>query len=146
VGGDSGPSWQMPESWKPVAASQMLLAKFMAGGRDGQGEITGRSFPGGGGGTPADVNRWRHQVGLPPLVPGDLPQARSSVDVMGGKATLVDVTGKNQETGKDARLIGAIWPRGAETWFFKLMGDPPVAGRERDAFIKFIQSVRFPNG
>ena len=64
---------------------------------------------------------------------------------MGGKAMLVDMNGQNPQTGKKVRLITAIVPRDGHTWFYKLMGEPAVAEREKNAFIKFVQSVRYPN-
>ncbi len=57
----------------------------------------------------------------------------------------MDVVGQSPKTGKEARLIGVIWPRNGQTWFYKMMGDSAVAGREKDGFLKFIQSVRYPN-
>ena len=60
----------------------------------------------------------------------------TAIDVTGGKATLVDVK------GPQSRLIGIIWPRGGDTWFFKMMGDAATTEQEKAAFLKFVQSVR----
>jgi hypothetical protein len=68
----------------------------------------------------------------------------TALDVLGGKAMLVDVSGQSATAGK-ARLIGVIVPRERQTWFYKMMGDPAVAEREKNVFIKFVQSVRYPN-
>jgi hypothetical protein len=81
------------------------------------------------------------------LTPVEQPELTklASVDVMGGKATLVDVTGVSPRNGQKARLIGAIVPRDGSTWFYKLMGDEAVAEQNKPAFVKFIQTVRYPN-
>ncbi|HXT38523.1 MAG TPA: hypothetical protein VN887_00725 [Candidatus Angelobacter sp.] len=139
------PSWEIPAGWQEVPPTEMLLAKFLAGGNDGKAEVTVSAFPGDAGGLLANVNRWRGQVGLAPIDQAELEKQITSLDVMGGKAMLVDVSGQNARAGSKARLIGVIVPREGQTWFYKLMGDPAVAQREKDPFIKFVQSVRYPN-
>jgi hypothetical protein len=139
------PSWEVPAGWREVPATEMLLAKFLVGGNDGKAEVTVSAFPGDVGGLLANVNRWRGQVALAPIDQADLEKQITSLDVMGGKAMLVDVSGQNARAGSKARLVGVIVPRAGQTWFYKLMGDPAVAEREKDAFIKFVQSVRYPN-
>ena len=143
----SKPAWEIPSGWQETSANQMLLAKFAVTNQDGEAEITVSSFPGEVGGLLANVNRWRGQVGLAALTQEDLDKSVSRLDVLGGTATLVDMNGHAAaRAGKETRLVGVVWPRGGQTWFYKLMGDPSAAGREKDAFVKFVQSVRFPNG
>src|SRR6185436_15915682 len=94
---------------------------------------------GDGGGLVANVNRWRQQLGLGAVSEAEVGNSLTSVDVSGGKATLVDMTGKDAKTGEPARLIAAIVPRQGQTWFFKLMGDAKVVEREKDAFTSFVR-------
>jgi hypothetical protein len=140
------PEWQVPASWKEVPPSEMLLAKFTGGNDDGSADITVSAFPGDVGGTLANMNRWRGQIGLAPVAESDLEKLTTQLDVLGGKAILIDMTGQNPRTAKPARLVGVIWPRGGQTWFYKMLGDPAAVGREKDAFTKFVQSVHYPNG
>jgi hypothetical protein len=140
------PAWEVPAGWKEVPPSQMLLAKFVITGAEGAAEATVSQFGGTAGGALANVNRWRKQVGLAPIAQEELDKTAASVDVMGGKAMLIDVNGKAADSGKDTRIIGVICPRAGETWFYKLTGDPATAEREKNAFLKFVQSVRYPNG
>jgi hypothetical protein len=148
TGGTQGrPAWEIPSGWQETNATQMLLAKFAVTNQDGEAEVTISSFPGEVGGLLANVNRWRGQLGLPPFAQDDLDKSISRLDVLGGTATLVDLNGRAATRGgKETRLVGVVWPRGGQTWFYKLMGDPAAAGREKDTFVKFVQSVRFPNG
>lgn len=140
------PVWKVPAGWQEQPPSQMLLAKFAVGG-DGaaKAEVTVSAFPGDTGGLLANVNRWRGQVGLANIAQSDLQAQLTPVDVAGGKAMLVDVTGLNPKTGQKARLIGAIIPREGRTWFFKMMGDEQLAEKEKSVFVKFIQTVQFPD-
>lgn len=41
------------------------------------------------------------------------------------------------------RLLGAIFPQGETTWFFKLTGPKDVLVEQADHFLKFVQSVHF---
>jgi hypothetical protein len=41
------------------------------------------------------------------------------------------------------RLLGAIFPQGETTWFFKLTGPKDVLVEQSDNFLQFVQSVRF---
>jgi hypothetical protein len=145
-GGLGKPAWQVPSGWSEVPPTQMLLAKFVINGKDGQADVTVSSFSGPAGGTLPNVNRWRGQVGLEQISEMDLDKTVSSLDVPQGKAMLVDVNGKSPKTGKETRLVGVIWPRDGQTWFYKLMGDSAVVSREKDAFLKFLQSVRYSDG
>ncbi len=68
-----------------------------------------------------------------------------TLDVPGGKATLVDFTGTDAKTGAPTRLVGAIVSQNDQTWFYKLMGDKEVVARQKNAFTKFIQSANYAN-
>jgi hypothetical protein len=137
------PSWEVPAGWQELPPSQMLLAKFTVSDSEGKAEITVSTFPGDVGGLAANVNGWRGQVGLSPLAAADAEKLASSLDVPGGKAMLVDMAG--DKSGQKIRLLGVIVPREGQTWFYKLMGDVAVAEREKTAFIKFVQTARYPN-
>ena len=44
------------------------------------------------------------------------------------------------------RMLGAIVPRGARTWFFKLAGPKAAVGAQRDSLLTFLGSVSFGGG
>jgi len=139
------PLWKVPSEWQEQSPGQINLAKWVVGSDSGGGsaEVTVSAFPGDVGGLLANVNRWRGQVGLGNISQADLSSNVTPVDVPGGKAMLVDVTGS--KNGQKARLIGAIVPREGRTWFFKLMGDEQVAEKQKSVFVKFVQTVQFPD-
>ena len=139
------PAWDVPAGWQETPAGQMSLARFEIGGGEGKAEVTVSAFPGAAGGLLANVNRWRGQLGLPPVTQDEAEKLVGSLDVLGGKAMLVDMNGQNPKTGKKVRLISAMVPREGLTWFYKLMGDEAITEREKAAFIKFVQSARYPN-
>lgn len=139
------PKWEIPENWQKQPATPMILQNFSVGEGEHEARISISVFPGDVGGTLANVNRWRRQLSLEPIAESDLAKMTTSIDVLGGKATLVDMTGTDGKTGKPARMIAAMVPRQEQTWFYKIMGDESTAAREKEAFVKFVQTVQYPN-
>jgi len=90
------------------------------------------------------VNRWRQQLGLPPVAEDDLANL-PALETSGGKGVLIDFSGTDGRSGKPARLVGVVLPLGGQTWFYKLMGDANLVAQQRDALVKFVQSATYPN-
>jgi hypothetical protein len=136
------PNFKAPETWKSKTPGQMILSAYNIEGDGGQAEVTISKFPGAVGGMVANIQRWRGQLGL---APGSAEEAQKSAEMVeiGGKkeAYLVDLKGTNARTGKPARMVAMGVPYQGETWFFKLMGDEAVVGKEKDAFVRFIKSA-----
>jgi hypothetical protein len=142
-GANRRPSWQVPPEWKEEAPTDMVLAKFLVPGQSGsKADVTVVVLPGESGGLVANVNRWRRQVGLAPIDQSECDKLVSSLDLPGGKAMLVDMTGKDA-SGQPARLIAVVVPRGEDTWFYKMLGDAQVAEQARPAFMRFVQSAQY---
>jgi hypothetical protein len=140
------PAWVVPPGWQEVEGAQMLVAKFVIPGNAGaKAELNVSQLGGTGGGILPNVNRWRNQLGLTPVTESDLKQQMQSLDVLGGKAMLIEMTGTDARTGQKARLIGAIVPQADQTWFYKLMGNEQVVERERDVFTRFLQTIKYSN-
>ena len=133
--------WTVPAGWQSVPPSDFLVAKFVVQEGDAKAEVNVSQLAGTGGGLAANINRWRGQVGLPPTE----ELLSTPIDIKGGTAQLVDFSGKDTQTGKPTRLVGVVAPQGDRTWFYKLKGDETVVAKQKDAFIKFIQSARYPD-
>jgi hypothetical protein len=141
VGSDE-PNFKVPANWTEKAPGAMVQRAFDLTGDDGKAEITISRFPGAAGGMIPNVNRWRGQLGLPPLAAAEVKDAIEMVEIDGKKDSyLVDIKGMNARTGKMARLVALGVPYKGETWFFKLLGDETVVGKEKDAFVKFVVSA-----
>jgi hypothetical protein len=140
------PVWTVPPDWREVPAAEFLLAEYVITGTNGaKADVNVAMLSGAGGGVLPNVNRWRGQLGLPPITDNDLATTTSTLDVAGGQATMVDLTGTDAKTGRKARLIGVILPQSGQAWFYKLMGDEQIVGQQKEAFTRFIQSVKYPN-
>jgi len=140
ISSEGKPNWQVPAGWQEVSGGQFLVAKFMLTGASGAtASVNVSSSSGDGGGLAANVNRWRGQLGLPPIA----EILTTTIDVQGGKAQLVDLNGTDARTRLPTRLVGAIVSQSGQTWFYKLMGDAKVVEGQKDAFIKFVQGVKY---
>ena len=130
-----GGEWKIPEGWRERPATQMVMASYTTASG---GVVSVSVFDGETGGQLANVNRWRGQMGQGPIEAGDLGKEVKSVDLSdGSKASAVDVTGTNPQTGKPGRLFGLIVPRGGRTWFYKLTGDPDHVAAEAPKLVEF---------
>ncbi len=143
---DAGkPALTVPAGWQEVPAAQFLLAEYSITGANGtKAEVNVARLSGSGGGVLANVNRWRGQIGLDPVDETGLAKVTTTLDVTGGQATFVDMTG-NDMSGQSTRLVAAIVPMGDQTWFYKLMGDEKIVASEKDTFTKFVQTARYTN-
>jgi hypothetical protein len=138
------PKWSPPSNWTETTPGAMVLKSFSIPGDAGQKAVVSISVLGGeGGGILANVNRWRRQLSLPEVAEDGLPKLTESLDVMGGKATFVDMTGTDA-AGQPSRMVAASVARGDQTWFYKLTGPGTLVGHEKEAFTQFVQNVRYP--
>ncbi|UPT73757.1 MAG: hypothetical protein M0D55_18210 [Elusimicrobiota bacterium] len=97
------------------------------------------AFPGDVGGELANVNRWRGQIGLPPLEEAGLIKARQALVSKAGPVALYDFSSEGE---RKTRLIAGTIFAGDSTWFFKLMGDEEPAAAARPAFVALLRSLR----
>jgi hypothetical protein len=138
------PDWQVPAGWQEVPGGQFLVTKFNLSGEGGaQAAVNVSAAAGDGGGLTGNVNRWRKQLGLAEQTDDEISRSVTTLDLPGGKATLVEMSGTDTKTGRPAEVFGAVVPQGDQTWFYKLMGDANVVEAQKDAFTKFVQTVKY---
>lgn len=138
------PTWEVPSGWKSAPATTMRLASFVIPGANGQtGDLSVVALGPAAGGALANVNRWRDQLGLPAVDDAGLARSTSTVDVTGGdRALVVELKGEGASAGKG--MLAAIVTRPDRTWFYKLTGDDVLIAAERNNFVQFVRSVKYP--
>ena len=126
----------MPEGWKTLAAGQMQVAKFAVPERDGaKAEVFVSVFPSESGGTLANVNRWRRQIGLDP------------VDEEGLKPLVSPLGGRSRRAARrfEERRKGACSARSSRATaaggFTSSWASTPAVTAEREAFVRFVQTA-----
>ena len=129
--------WIKPETWAEVPPSAMRYASFAAGPNENKVDISIVTFSGEGGGDADNVNRWRQQIGLPPMTPADVATQIESLKGDVAAFSIVDIAGPN------ARTVAAWTRREGQVWFFKATGPSGAVEKEKPNFVKFVQSVRF---
>jgi len=145
ISSEGKPNWQTPSGWKEIPGGQFLVAKFTIGGGESgaQAAVNVSTSAGDGGGLAANVNRWRKQLGLNEVSGDELAGTVKAIETSAGKATIVEINGKDARSGQAASLVGAMVTQAGQTWFYKLMGDAKVVESQKDSFIQFVQTVKY---
>ena len=135
---DGTPNWTAPADWTEVAAGSMQVAKFSVPEVNGaKADVTISVFPNSTGGTLANVNRWRNQIGLSPVDESGLSQLLKPLDEKNSGAVIADISNNSR------RLVGAIVPNGGQWYFFKMMGDDAAVAPQKETFTKFVKEAKY---
>jgi len=130
--------WNTPEGWTEVPPSSMRYASFSASDGDGgKIDISVVTFAGDGGSDAENVNRWRGQIGLPPVDENILSSQIAPLKTADTTFATTDIAGAK------ARTLAAWTRRDGRVWFFKATGPNTAVEKEKPNFVKFIESVRF---
>ena len=114
-----------PEGWEKSEGSAMRAASFAITGEDGAtADVSVIPLPGSSGSVQDNVNRWRNQIGLPPIEAADDPALGKEVEGPSGKFFLSHmVSTEPVANGKKAAIGAAILVKPGKTWFFKITGE-----------------------
>jgi hypothetical protein len=135
-------AYQLPEGWRDRGAGGMRKAAFEVASTAGRVEITLIDLDRAAGDRLANINRWRGQVGLPPITEAELPKAITSVSIAGQMGDFVELPG-DPAAEKTQSILGVIFDRGDQTWFLKMQGTPEIAAAEKEHFLEFASSLKF---
>jgi hypothetical protein len=144
-------TWQTPEGWTQAERSQMrpVNLKF---GANGEGECYLSMLPGGAGGTAANVNRWRKQMGQPEISEAEVEALPKRV-LMGIQGAFVTLDGAFTNVGAteaipDQRMVGIVATLGEVGLFVKMVGPKALVEENAGKFDQFVESLklRAPQG
>jgi len=134
---------QAPDGWAQQSLSAMRQASYLVSGKDGaSADISLIVLQGPAGGFLENVNRWLSQIGQQPISQDKLSKITEHVKSPLGDVLLVDLQGTPDEAAKDGRILGGILTTGKSTYFYKMRGNAALVGDQKDAFIKWIASVK----
>ncbi|MEM7481557.1 MAG: hypothetical protein AAF481_10315 [Acidobacteriota bacterium] len=141
-------AFDLPKTWTretPRSAMRQLQASIPGPG--GPAEIALFHFPGQGGSTEANLERW---IGQMELAPGTSPQ-RETFESSGLRITTLEVAGTLLPSGMgtgptspqpNSRMLAAVVEGPGGPWFFKATGPDATLAAEREAFGQLLGSLR----
>jgi hypothetical protein len=129
-------TWTTPKGWVEQPAKSMRIGQFLVPGANGtKAELAITVFSGLIGDEISNVNRWRAELGLPPI---------ASAEIASEAVTVGDKSGKLYTFTKADKSTAVAWLIKDETsWFFKLRGDTAAVTAAKPALVEFLKSVRF---
>jgi hypothetical protein len=145
-GGSRDIKFSKPESWSEKVPGRMVLKSFQAGKPpEAVADVNVSAFPGDVGGQLANVNRWRRQLGLPPISEAELSGAITEIKVAGADAWQVDLSSDPEMVvhGSTARMVVTAIPHAGQTWFIKLTGIEGAVAGQLENYEAFVQSIHF---
>jgi hypothetical protein len=123
----------------------MRVASFRVPGKGGKlAEVSVVRLPGLMGGDLISLNRWRGQVGLPPVTEDDMAKLARPVEIAGKTGQLFEQAGENPGSGEKNRILVAVQRRDEVAWFFKIAGDDELVAQQKPVFLEFLKSVSIP--
>ncbi|HEU4382545.1 MAG TPA: hypothetical protein VFR85_03490 [Anaeromyxobacteraceae bacterium] len=131
-------TWTLPKGWQQTRGDSMRFATLKPP-VEGRIDASVVVLPGPAGGELANVNRWRGQIGLPPLDDAALVKARRAVPTKVAEVSLYDFTSEGQAK---SRVIAGLAVVDGNSWFIKMTGDERAVGAARADFLRLVESLR----
>jgi hypothetical protein len=136
--GDARLTWTLPAGWSQSLTGGMRYATLKTP-VPGKLDVSVVVLPGPAGGELANVNRWRSQIGLPPLDEAAMAKARKTLATKAGPLAVYDFTSEGQQK---SRVVAGLAEAGGSTWFLKMTGDEKPVASARAEFIRLLESLR----
>jgi hypothetical protein len=135
-------TWDLSKGWTETRAGGMRFATLKPPAT-GKIDVSVIVLPGTAGGELANVNRWRGQIGLPPIDEAGRTQMRKEVKSKAGAVSLYDFSAG--DASKQHMIAGLLFAEG-RSWFVKMVGDDEPVTASRADFVKLLESLHFPAG
>lgn len=130
-------AWSLPDGWSEETGTGMRIATLRPA-RHPSIEITIIALEGTAGGELANVNRWREQIGLPPVNAAALGSTRKKIVSKAGEVIVHELL---SPSGSGIIAV-TVAPSGGYTWFLKMAGDTPSLTFVRESFLRWVGSLR----
>ena len=137
--------YEVPKGWKEKPLTPMRVASFsVPGGDAGDADASIVVLSGTAGGELSNINRWRGQIGLPPMSEGDLNGLTKHVVANGHDFLLVDLVSPKppQDEKSKPHMLVAMLSENDQSWFVKMIGPDRAVTAQRDAFIGLLKTMR----
>ena len=132
VAGDKALQWLLPPGWTARMDGGMRYATLTPPQDAGKVEVSVVTLAGPAGGELANVNRWRGQLGLPPVEEAALAGMRKPLRSAAGPIALYDFESEGQ--AKTRTVAALLTTADGDTWFLKMTGDSAAAETQMKDF------------
>lgn len=129
-------AYTVPEGWEEFPPQSVRKANFRVSDRSGSAELAVTVFPGDVGGTLANINRWRGQIGLDPTDADGMASMVRPITISNHSGLLANLQGPEQS------ILGGLLSFHGSTWFFKLQGATGTVAAQSEAMEAFLASVQ----
>ncbi len=128
--------WQVPDSWQPAANDQFSMRAWQTGSAGTAARITVGRFPARTG-IPAQVIRWRRQLGLDTQDAEEAMNHVSELKTKNGTGSFVEIDGTRES------IFAFILPIDDDFWIIRFRGPSDIAASQRDVFRSFCRSIEY---
>ncbi len=135
--GASALKWTLPRGWTQDVAGGMRYATLRPP-VSGRIDVSVVVLPGPAGGELANVNRWRGQIGLPPVDEAALAGLKRTLATRAGSISVYDFVSEGNEK---SRMVAALAAAEGSTWFIKMVGGAEPVGAARADFMRLLESL-----
>lgn len=136
AGQQGGFNWMAPGSWNKGAEKPTRAVTYQtSAGAECYVSVIG----GDANGLEANMDRWRGQLGLAPLAPGEVEKLER-VSICGAEGRMITIEGAGDSAGK--AMLGAMAVVGSRSVFVKLTGSKDAVLKESENFKAFAQSLK----
>jgi hypothetical protein len=135
--------YTVPAGWVSKDPGEFALEAFEVGADGLTARITVTSLSGPMAADPVtNINRWRKNVGLPPVPPKEIENSVRLIQVGGVKSISADIVNPAGPPAKN-RIVAVMVPLNRRTsWFIVMTGPSDVVGQHKNAFETFVQSFK----
>lgn len=131
--------WIIPEGWTAEKHEGGMRYATLKPSGPGKVEVSVVVLPSPAGGKLANVNRWRGQIGLPPIGEQDL--APLTIQMKAGKG-MISVFDLDNPREAEGRMVVGMLGSGSDTWFLKMAGNRASVAEAKPSFLKFLAGLR----
>ena len=131
--------WKVPAGWKLAPAKAMREVTLLAGA-EGEVECYVSSLSGEGGGLKSNLDRWRAQLGQPPLAENELALL-ARLPMLGSEAVTIEIERAAGASEGPEKVLGAVCILPRQSVFVKLGGPRAAVEAQREAFLGFCRSL-----
>lgn len=133
--------YETPDGWSAGKTSSIVQARLIKKNESAEVQITVIEMLADANEWEPNVKRWANQVGMGDVSADQMAERVSDLTIDGVKGKSVDLI--DLESDSPTGTIAGMVKRDGSAWFVKLTGDKKLVEESREAFEKFLGSLRF---